>query len=155
MSIEAQLNDAMKRAMRSGDKDRLACIRQLKSKVQEAANAKDFTGVVDDALYQRVIESYVKSLRKGLAELEGAGERGEALRNKYQGEIDYLSEFLPQKLAEAETRALVQQAVADTGAREPREAGRVMGVIMKAHKDAVDPALVRRLVDEELAGASS
>ena len=53
----------------------------------------------------------------------------------------------------AATRELVQQVVADLGvAGDPSATGRVMGALMKAHKDELDGALVNQVVREVLAG---
>lgn len=143
MSIETDLADALKTAMRARDTERLACIRQVRAKIQETLNAPDFQGRVDDALYQRVIGAYVKTLRKGIEELSQTGSQGEALRRKYSAEVAFLEPYLPQVKSEAETRALVEQAIAETGISDPKQLGRVIGHVMKKHRESVDPARVR------------
>src|SRR4051812_16310179 len=115
MSIEERLNEDLKTAMRAKEADRVACIRQLRSKVQEAVNAPDFKGPPDDALYQKTIVSYAKSLEKGIAELMQAGERSAPLRNKYSAEIAYLKQFLPQTMDAGATRQLVVAAIEKLG----------------------------------------
>lgn len=152
MSIEAKLDEELKKAMRAKDAALVACIRQLRSKMQETVNAPGFSGAVDDALYQKVIASYVKSLEKGISELEAAGERGQALRDKYRAEIRYLQPYLPSLKSEDETRAIVAATVARLSASGSKQVGAVVGAIMKEHKGSVDPALVRRLVEAALAG---
>ena len=152
MSIEQRLDEDLKQGMRSKDAARMGCVRQVRSKMQETVNAKDFSGTVDDALYQKVIASYVKQLRRGIEELgEGSG-RAQELRDKYQAEIDYLGQFLPKLLDEGATGALVQEALVSSGVTDAKQAGRVVGGIMKTHKGEVDAAVVRRLVDEALGG---
>jgi uncharacterized protein YqeY len=149
MTIQAKLDEDLKNGMRAREQDKVACIRQLRSKVQEAQNAPDFKGPADDAFYQKVIGSYVKSLEKGIAELSVAGERSKPLCDRYAAEIAYLQQYLPKLLDEAGTRALVDGALAKhTG---PKNVGALVGVIMKEHKGSVDPALVRRLVEKALA----
>lgn len=152
MSIEAKLDEDLKSAMRAKDADKVACIRHLRAKVQEAVNAPGFRGPTDDAFYRSMAAAYVRQLQKALGELELAGDRGKELRDKYGAEIAYLSQYLPKLLDEQQTRALVAQAVAAAGAREPREAGKVIGALMKEHKGELDPALARRLVEEALRG---
>ncbi len=150
LSIAEQLSSDLKDAMRARDKARLACIRGLKSKLQDRTNAKDFDGKVDDALHVTVIGAQVKSLKKGIAELEVAGDQGAALRAQYQTEIDYFQQFLPQLLDEAATATLVKAAIAESGASEPKDTGRVMGSIMKSHRGKVDAQIVKKLVGEAL-----
>lgn len=150
MSIEQQLGEALKDAMRAKDKSLIACIRQVRSKVQEAVNAKGFSGEVDDALYQNTIGAYIKSLKKGIEELEAAGSRSEELRTSYAAEIAYLEQFLPQLKSEEETRELVRAAIAQGGVTDVKQVGKVMGLVMKEHKGEVDAGLVRALAEQEL-----
>lgn len=153
MTIENQLNDELKANMRAKNADVVACIRQLKSKVQEATNAKDFAGEVNDALYQQVIASYVKSLQKAIGEMESAGDRSQAIRAKYTAEIGYLNKFMPKMLDEAATRTLVRKAIETSGVTDAKQSGKVLGALMKQHKGEIDPALAKRLVEAELQGS--
>ena len=65
-------------------------------------------------------------------------------------EIDYLSEFLPKKLDDDAVRELVRSAIRELGVENPKMSGKVMGHIMKSHRDEVDAAVVKRIVGEEL-----
>jgi uncharacterized protein YqeY len=64
--------------------------------------------------------------------------------------VEYLDEFLPKKLDEATTRALVQRIVTETGATTTRDLGRIMGAVMKSHRDEVDAGLVRSIAESLL-----
>ena len=64
-------------------------------------------------------------------------------------EIDYLAPWLPVELDETATRELVRAAIAELGVDDVKQAGRVMGHIMKGGAD-LDGGLVNRLVREEL-----
>lgn len=151
MNVDEDLSARLKDAMRAKDRPVLDAIRNARTEIQRAATAEGATGEVTDELCRDVIAAYVRKLQKALPAYESAGERGADAAAKLHFEIDYLSQWLPTKLDEAATRALVDAAVASTGATEPKDAGRVMGTIMKAHKDEVDTALVKRLVDAALA----
>jgi hypothetical protein len=155
MSIQERLDAALKDAMRSRQADVVACIRQIKSKVQETVNQATFQGAVDDALHQQVIGSYVKSLEKGITELSAAGARSETLVARYRSEIDYLRQYLPQMLDEAATQTLVQQAIAQAGATQPRQVGQVLGMLMKEHRGRIDAALAKRLAEAALQSSES
>jgi uncharacterized protein YqeY len=75
------------------------------------------------------------------------------MADKLAYEVEYLSRWLPKKLGEDETRALVAEAVAELGvAGDEKAAGRVTGHLMKTHGKDLDGGLVNRLVREELAG---
>ena len=149
-SIEERLDADLKMYMKARETDKITCIRQVKSKVQEAVNAKDFDGKKDDALYQKVIASYSKSLDKAIAEMLSAGEKSQALRDSYTAEINFLKQYMPAMLDETQTRALVKQTIAAQGITDVKMAGRVLGALMKEHKGSIDPALAKKVIEGEL-----
>ena len=149
-AIETNLNDRLKAAMREKNTRVLDVVRAIKSKIGYAKTAEGFSGEVDDALYLQVIASYVKAMSKARDEYLAVGPAGAAQAEQLAFEVEYLSEFLPKKLGEAETRALVEQGIAETGVTSKKQIGKLMGTLMKAHKDAVDPDLVRRIAESIL-----
>ena len=150
MTIKEQLAAEQKAAMKSGDRATLNVIRQIQSEVSVAKAAPGFDGEVDDDLYLATIATYVKRMSKARSEYEALGERGREQADKLTFEIDYLAGYLPQKLDESATRALVDQTIADLGATEPKMTGQVIGAVMKSGEE-VDGALVARLVKAALA----
>lgn len=150
-TIAEQLDVELKDAMRTKDAARRDVIRQIRAEVGVARSAPGFDHDEGDDFYRAVIGSYVKKMQKSLTEYEGLGERAAPMADKLRFEIEYLSRWLPSKLDEAETAALVERAIADLGVGgDPSAAGRVIGAIMKGHKDEVDGALVNRVVRERL-----
>ena len=150
MTIQEQLAAEQKAAMKSGDRATLNVIRQIQSEISVAKAAPGFDGEVDDDLYLATLATYVKRMSKARGEYEALGDRGQEQADKLTFEIDYLSAYLPQKLDEAATRALVDRTIADLGAADPKMIGRVIGAVMKSGED-VDGALVARLVKAALA----
>lgn len=151
MSIQDQLTEELRNAMREKDPRRRDVIRQVQTEVATAKSQSDFSGEVDDAFYQKVIASYVKKMDKSREEYAEIGERGEAMAEKLAFEVEYLSQWLPTKLGEEETRKLVTEAIdALDVAGDEKAAGRVTGHLMKTHGDDLEGALVNRLVREEL-----
>ena len=149
MTIQEQLAGEQKTAMKSGDRATLNVIRQIQSEISVAKAAPGNTGEADDDLYLSTIATYVKRMTKARDEYADLGDRGREQAEKLTFEIDYLSKYLPEKLDEDATRALVDQVIADLGADDPKMKGRVIGAVMKTGKD-VDGALVARLVNEAL-----
>lgn len=146
MPIEQELNEELKDAMRKKDQARLAAIRGVKSDMGKRLSEPGASGDADDDLWIDVISGFVKRNLKSKAEYDGLGERGADMAAKLAWESEYLGRWLPTKLDEAATRVLVDDAIRSTGATEPADAGKVMGLIMKDHKEDVDGALVNRLV---------
>lgn len=152
MTIAEQLSEELKTAMKAGDGPRRDVIRQVQTEIATARSAPDFRGEADDAFYRKVIASYVKKMDKSREEYAGMGERGRAMAEKLAFEVEYLSRWLPTKLGEDETRALVVDTIAELGvAGDEKAAGRVTGHLMKNRGDDLDGGLVNRLVREELA----
>lgn len=152
MTIQSQLAAELKDAMLKKDGPRRDVIRQIETEVSLAKSDPNFDGPADDALYEKVISSYVKKMEKSREEYAGYGERGEAMASKLAFEVDYLGKWLPKRLDEDKTRALVVAAIADLGvAGDEKSAGRVIGQVMKSHGKDVDGGLVNRLAREELA----
>lgn len=154
MTIQEQLAAELKDAMLKKDSRRRDVIRQIETEVSLAKSDPSFRGPADDALYEKVIATYVKKMDKSREEYEGYGERGEAMASKLAFEVDYLRKWLPKTLDEGATRELVVGAIADLGVGgEEKSAGRVIGHVMKSHGKDLDGGLVNRLVREELAAS--
>jgi uncharacterized protein len=151
MTIKDELAAELKDAMRSGDAPRKDVIRQIETEVTMARSAPGFSGEVDDDLYRSVMAAYSKKMRKSIDEYEGLGERGAAMAEKLRYEVEYLARWLPRRLGEDETRALVREAIAEIGvAGDPKAAGRVTGLLMQRRRGELDGAVVGRMVREEL-----
>lgn len=149
-NIEQRLNDKLKAAMRARDKRAVNLVRMLKAKMTEEKTAKGFSGEVDDALWQKVIEKYAKSQRKAIEQYQQGGEAGQAHIEEIEYELRELEPFLPKKADEATVRRWVDEAIEGMGGKERAKVGPVMGVVMKAHKGEADPAVVRSVVEEAL-----
>lgn len=145
--LEAELKDGM----RERDRARINVIRQIKTEVAVLTASAGFDRPVDDALYVEIISSYSKKMQKAKDEFESAGDRGREQAEKLAYEIEYLSRWLPAQLSREETSALVAKAIADVGASDVKDLGRVMGAVMKSGAE-VDGALVNQLVREQLGG---
>jgi len=150
MSIEAQIGELLKESIRSRDMRTADCVRMIKTKHMERRTAAGFKGPLDDALWLDVISAYQKQLRKTREEYVAVGERGAAALPQIDFEIELCGRFLPKAADEGEVRSAVRETIARTGASDPKQAGRVIGEIMKANKGRFEASLVKRLVDEEL-----
>jgi uncharacterized protein YqeY len=151
MSIETQLAELLKEAMRAKDTRTADCIRMIKTKHMERRTAAGFKGPLDDALWLDVITTYQKQLRKSREEYAAIGARGADAIEQIDFEIGFCARFLPKAASDDEVRTIVRETVARLGLSDTKQSGRLVGEIMKAHKGKVDPATVKRIVDEELA----
>lgn len=132
--------------MRARDALRVSTLRMARAAVQNAAieRGRDLT----DPEVEEVIAREIKRRREAIDAYTRAGR--DDLAQKESLELAILSEYLPPPLSEAELRALVREAVAQTNAAGPQDLGRVMGVVMPKVRARADGALVQRLVREAL-----
>jgi uncharacterized protein YqeY len=150
-TIETQMTDLLKEAMRSKDQRTKDVIAMIKTKHMERRTAAGFKGALDDSLWLEVIGAYQKQVRKTRDEYAGLGDKGAETLPQLDFEIAFCARFLPKLAGDDEVRAAVKETLTRLGPTDPKQSGRVMGEIMKANKGKFDPAAVKRIVEEELA----
>jgi uncharacterized protein YqeY len=138
-------------AMRSGDVLRRDVLRMVQSAVYNTEKARKNTLTEDELL--GVLAREVKTRRESVEAFRGGGR--EDLASKEEAEIAILAEYLPQPLGQDELRALVDQAIAETGATGPRDMGKVMGWLSPRIRGRADGKVASGLVAEALAGAGA
>jgi len=148
MSLQTDIESAMRAAMKARDAVRVATLRMA---MAAAHNRRIELGhELTDAEVIEVLDRQVKQRRESI-ELFRQGGRPE-LADAEEAEMAILREFLPEPLTDAEVERLVRDAVATTGASGPAEMGRVMGVVAPQTKGRADGKvvsdLVRRLLSE-------
>jgi len=151
MSLEEELRKQLTAAMRAKDTKTANLVRSISTEITKRRTAEGFSGVVDDALILDVISTYKKSMEKARKQFEDAGEKGAAHAAELQFEIEWCTGMLPKQVGEEELRAAVAKAIADTGTKDAKGAGRVIGTVKKAYGERADAALIKKLVDEALA----
>lgn len=147
MSLLGRLNDEMKQAMKNKEKEKLTVIRMLKAGLQNEsikAGGRDLTE--EEEL--TVLSREVKQRKDSLHEFEKAGR--EDLVAKIQTELTYVNEYMPEQLSEEEVSAIVDEAIAETGASAKSDMGKVMAALMPKVKGKADGSLVNRLVQQKL-----
>ena len=139
MSVESNIQDRLKEAMRAKDARTADCIRMIKTKHMERRTAAGFKGPLDDNLWLDVIASYQKQLRKSREEYVAVGERGAEAVAQLDFEIGFCAQFLPKAASDDEVRAIVRETVARMGVSDAKQAGRVVGDIMKGTRASSSP----------------
>ena len=149
-SIMERLQADMVQAMKAKDAPTLSTLRMLKSALMEAKTAKpkDATLSADEEV--EVLQRYVKKRRETIEEMKKAG-RADKVSSE-EAEIAVTQRYLPQALSDEELRAIVQEAIAQTGATSSKEMGKVIGVVMARVKGRAEGSAVSRLVKESLGG---
>jgi len=146
MTLKERLTEDMKSTMRSGEKDRLATIRLILSGVKQ--REVDERIVLDDSQVLAVIEKMVKQRKESIAQFEAGGRPD--LVAKEQAELSILSAYLPEPLSEADLDALIQAAMASTGATSIKDMGKVMAQVKTAAAGRADMAAVGARIKQAL-----
>jgi uncharacterized protein len=135
-------------AMRSGDRDRLAALRLVLSALQRAE--KDQPGELDDERAQAVLRRERKQRQEAAESYRAAGHPDRAAAE--EAEVPVIEEFLPADLTPAELEALVDAAIAETGAAVMADMGRVMGLVTARSGGRADGRAAAGLVRARLGG---
>jgi uncharacterized protein len=150
MSLEAQLNDEHKQAMKRRDQQTANVIRMIKTKITERRTGKGYSQEMDDALVIDAISAYRKQLQRSLEEFHKAGSQGEEHADALVFEIAFCERFLPKSLDETALRALVAERIAALGLTDTKQSGKLIGDIVKTHKGQVEASDIKRIAAELL-----
>jgi hypothetical protein len=153
MALRQKVDDELKAAMKAmgsgGDQLRLDTIRMLKS----AAKYREIElgQPLDDEGVMAVVATLIKQRRDSVEQFR-AGGRAEAAA-KEEAEIAVLQTFLPAQLAGDELGKLVDEAIAETGAKGPKEMGQVMKLLKTKAAGRADGKTLSDLVKARLQGS--
>jgi uncharacterized protein YqeY len=148
MSLKARITEDMKAAMRSGEKDRLSCIRMLQAGIKQ--REVDERVELDDTQVLSVIEKMIKQRRVSVAQFQ-LGNRADLVAQE-TAEIELLAGYLPAQISAAELDALVQQAIAATGAASMKDMGKVMAALKPQVQGRTDIGALSARIKSVLGG---
>jgi uncharacterized protein YqeY len=146
MTLKERINEDMKTAMRSGEKDRLAVIRLLQAAIKQ--REVDERIVLDDAAIVGIVDKLIKQRKDSIAAFETAGRTD--LVAKESAELAVLQAYLPARLSADEVAAAIAEVVAETGAAGPADMGKVMGAAKARLAGKADMAIVSAAVKAAL-----
>jgi uncharacterized protein len=138
MNLKARIQEDVKAAMRAGEKDRLAALRMISAAIKQ--REVDERIQLDDAQTINVIEKMVKQRRESIAQFEAGGRADLVAREN--AELALLSGYLPAQLSDTELDAMINEAMAATGAASIKDMGKVMGIIKTRAAGRADMAVV-------------
>ncbi|MBF8262901.1 MAG: yqeY [Parachlamydiales bacterium] len=144
MTIIEKINDGIKEAIRSRNQIRLNTLRMLKSKIL----AVDARANLPDTEVIKLFKTYFSSLTEALEQAQGANRPD--IAEQLKSELEIIQEFLPKAISPEETKRIVLQAIAESGAKTKKDLGSVMRIVMKIN-NTVDGKLAKNLASELLA----
>ena len=143
MTLADRVKEDLTSAMKAGEKDRVGALRLVLSELQKAAKEGG-----DDE--QAVLRRERKRRNESAAAFRDGGRPELAAAEEAEARI--ISAYLPAELSDDELRAIVADAVAETGAASPKDMGRVMKAAMPKVAGRADGKRVSALAQEALRG---
>jgi uncharacterized protein len=141
VTVLEQVQSDVRTAMKARDRERASALRMVVDVLQQDAKLGEGDEV---AVLQRERKKRVEAAEA----YEGAGRAEQAAAERFEAEL--IEGYLPQQLSDGELSALVDSAVAESGAETQRDMGRVMSALMPKLGGRADGKRVSAAVRERL-----
>jgi len=148
MSLQKQVMDKMKEAMKSKDTVALTALRALKSAFM-LANTEAGAGELSEAEELKIIQKQVKQRKDSATVFTEQGR--DDLAEPELAEAAILEQFLPEALSDEEIGKIVEKTIADVGAEGMKDMGKVMGIVSKQLAGQADGKTISSIVKAKLA----
>ena len=144
-----QLKDELKKAMLAKDSEKTSTLRMVISALGYYEIEKGGAGYeANEEDVETVLQKQAKQRRDSIEQFKAGGR--DELAAKETSELELLESYLPKQMDEEEIKKLVDEAVAQTGATNASDMGKVMGALMSKVKGKADGGLVSKIVREKL-----
>lgn len=147
MNLKDKINQDLKEAMKSGDKDRLNTIRSIRAAILEfekSGSQKELTE--SDAI--TILNSAAKKRKEAIEQFKNAGRLD--LASKEENELKIILEYLPKQLSDEEIESEIKKIIEDVGAKGKEDFGKVMPIAVKNLKGRADGNKIRTIVEKLL-----
>ena len=147
MSLKLQLTDAMKAAMKGGEKDKLLVIRLINAAIKQ--REVDERIQLDDTQVLAVLEKMVKQRKDSITQFEAAAREDLVRIERY--ELSVIQTYLPAQMPAEEVEAIVVAAIAEAGATGAKDMGKVIAAVKPKVAGRTDMGKLSELVKQKLA----
>jgi hypothetical protein len=147
MSLIGRLEGELEQAMKARDAERRDALRLILASLRSAE--KELQRPLHDEEELQVLQRERKKRAEAAEAFRAAGREQQA--DAEELELEVLAEFMPEPLGEDELEEIVDNAIAETGATNMRDLGRVMADVMPQIAGRADGSAVSQLVREKLA----
>lgn len=145
-AIKQRIDDDVKTAMRSKDRERLGVLRLITAALKQ--KEVDDRVELDDTMVLAIIDKMAKQYRDAIQQFEQANR--DDLAQKEAFELSIIQEYLPEQLSGDEIRQLITEAIESTGAESAKDMGKVMGILKPRLQGRADMGQVSGLVKQQL-----
>jgi len=136
--LRDQINDALKQAMKTQDKRRIATLRLINAAVKDrdiAARTGGKDNVSDDEI-RELLQKMVRQREESVVVYAEAGRT--ELAEQEREEIEIIRDFLPRQLSEDEVKCACEEVVKDIGAAGLRDMGKCMATLKERYPGKID-----------------
>lgn len=149
MELEKLINEDIKQAMMSKDKDKLEALRAIKAALLLEKTGKDVTsGIIPDSVELKMLQRLVKQRRESAEIFKTQGRPDLAENEIFQAAI--IEKYLPEQMSDDEVIAIVKQVIAETGATGIKDMGKVMGSASKIVAGKADNKMIAEIIKKLL-----
>lgn len=140
MSLEKEITEKLKAAMKAKDQIALRSLKAIKSEIMKEKTKEGGNGEMTDEAGMKILTKMAKQRRDSISIFKEQGR--DDLAQTEQEELDVIAKFLPEQMGEAEVTEKVKAIIAKVGASSPADIGKVMGVAMKELAGKADGKLI-------------
>jgi uncharacterized protein len=144
--LQQRINDDVKTAMRSKDKERLGVLRLITAAFKQ--KEVDERIELDDTMVLTIMDKMAKQIRDAIQQFEQADRDDLAAKEAF--ELEIIQEYLPQQLTEAEISQIITESIEASGAESAKDMGKVMGLLKPRLQGRADMGKVSGLVKQQL-----
>jgi uncharacterized protein len=144
-SMRDEIMQAVKDAMKGGEKARLSTLRMVQAKIKDAdIAARPSKDKITDGEIVDLLARMVKQRRESITLYEQGGRQ--ELADQEQAEIKVIEGFMPKQLGDAEIAAAISSIIAETGAASVKDMGKVMAALKEKFAGQMDFAKASAIV---------
>lgn len=150
MSLQQQINDDLKAAMKARDRGRMSALRLLLAAVKNGAVAagRGPQGELSDDEVVKIVQTETKRRHEAAAAFREGSREESAAKEEFEAEV--YSAYLPPQLDDDELAAIIDEAIAETGASDRSAMGQVMKQVMARVGSRADGKRVSGMVAQRL-----
>jgi uncharacterized protein len=148
MSLQTDIRESIKNAMREKDQVKLDTLRGVLSACMNEAVATGGTPQTElsDEQVQAVIKRLIKQRKDSISQFEGGGRAD--LAETEQAQLAVLEAYQPAQMGEADIRAIAEKKKAELNVTDKSKLGILVGAVMKETAGQADGSIVKKIVEE-------
>jgi hypothetical protein len=146
MSLKEKIAADFITAYKAKEAEKVSVLRMIQSAIKNAEI--DSKQELTDEDVNAILAKQAKQRKDAIAQYK-SGNRDDLVK-KEESELTIIEDYLPKQMSEEDITAIVEAAIAKTGATSKADMGKVMGAIMPQVKGKADGSLVSKIVTEKL-----